>query len=57
MTMQSRIDDITRVNKLTSIDDYFPLCLEQTLQLYALRMKDDNNQVDTIVSIDDDNAS
>ena len=38
------------MDQLKSVDDYFPLFLEQTLQLYALRMKDNEDQVDTIVS-------
>ena len=39
------------VDQLQSIDDYFPLFIEQTLQLYALRMKDNQGQVDIIVNI------
>jgi hypothetical protein len=38
------------LDQLQSVDDYFPLFLEQTLQLYALRMKDNEDQVDAIVS-------
>jgi hypothetical protein len=38
------------VDQLQSVDDYFPLFFEQTLELYALRMKDNEDQVDTIVN-------
>ncbi len=40
------------LDQLQSIDDYFPLFVEQTLQLYALRMKDNEDQVDIVVSRD-----
>lgn len=35
---------------MQSVDDYFPLLTEQTMQLYALRMRDNEDQVDIVVS-------
>ena len=49
--MQRRTTEASKVNQLQSVDDYFPLFLEQTLQLYALRMKDNEEQADTVVSV------
>ncbi|CAF0949003.1 unnamed protein product [Adineta ricciae] len=48
--MQRRVNDVPALSQLQSVDDYFPLLFEQTLQLYALRMKDNEDQVDTVVS-------
>ena len=45
------MNDASILDQLQSADDYFPLFTEQTLQLYALRMKDNEDQVDTVVSI------
>lgn len=49
--MQRRTNDASKVNQLQSVDDYFPLFLEQALQLYAMRMKDNEVEADTVVSI------
>jgi hypothetical protein len=49
--MQRRTNDASKVNQLQSVDDYFPLFLEQTLQLYAMRMKGNEDQADTVVSV------
>ncbi|CAF1386707.1 unnamed protein product [Rotaria sordida] len=46
--MQRRVNNASTFEQLQSVDDYFPLFLEQTLQLYALRMKDNEDQVDTV---------
>ncbi|CAF4560547.1 unnamed protein product, partial [Rotaria sp. Silwood1] len=46
--MQRRVNDVSTLEQLQSVDDYFPLFLEQTLQLYALRMKDNQDQADTV---------
>ena len=35
--------------QLQSIDDYFPLLLDQTMQLYALKMKDNEEHVEHVV--------
>jgi len=36
--------------QLQSIDDYFPLLLDQTMQLYALKMKDNEEHVEHVVN-------
>ncbi len=45
-----KVNDVSILDQLQSIDDYFPLFTEQTLQLYALRMKDNEDQIDIVVS-------
>lgn len=45
-----KVNNVPVLSQLQSVDDYFPLLFEQTLQLYALRMKDNEDQVDTVVS-------
>lgn len=39
------------MQQLKSVDDYFPLFLDQTMQLYALRMKDNEEQADHVVRL------
>ncbi len=46
------MNDVSILDQLQSVEDYFPLFIEQTLQLYALRMKDNEHQVDIVVSRD-----
>lgn len=41
---------MSTLQQLQSVEDYFPLLLEQTLQIYALRMKENEDQADTVVS-------
>jgi hypothetical protein len=43
-------NDASILDQLQSVDDYFPLFTEQTLQLYALRMKDNEDQADIVVN-------
>ncbi|CAF3341860.1 unnamed protein product [Rotaria socialis] len=46
--MQRRGNTMPTFDQLRSAEDYFPLFLEQTLQIYALRMKENEDQVDTV---------
>lgn len=44
------MNNMSTLQQLQSVEDYFPLLLEQTLQIYALRMKENEDQADTVVS-------
>ena len=48
----SKVTDVSILDQMQSVDDYFPLLTEQTMQLYALRMRDNKDQADIVVSRD-----
>lgn len=48
--MQRSTNNVSILNRLTTIEDYFPLYLDRILQLYALKMKERQEEIDSIVS-------
>ena len=48
----SKVTDVSILDQLQAVDDYFPLLTEQTMQLYALRMRDNEDQADIVVRRD-----
>lgn len=48
--MQRSTNNVSILNRLTTIEDYFPLYLDRILQLYALKIKERQEEIDSIVS-------